>query len=70
MKKKKLKVLRLNKMPISNLNAQIGGVDGSGLKVTCAICIVSIKVCVGTKPDSGDACTYNCTGIGSGCPAC
>lgn len=74
MKKKNFRNLALNKVPISQLNGSpIKGGLASGLQVTCAICIVSIKVCIDTKPDhpdSGDACTYDCTGIGSGCVAC
>jgi len=60
MKKRNLKSLSLNKKSISNLSTQftvIGGADDSGLRVTCAICVVSKKpeFCIGggTVADPG-----------------
>ena len=51
MKKQNLKSLALNKKSVSNLNMQffIGGADESGLRVTCAICVVSKspEFCIG-----------------------
>jgi hypothetical protein len=51
MKKQTLKNLALNKKSVSSLTNLkiIGGADASGLKVTCAICVVSKKpeFCIG-----------------------
>lgn len=60
MKKRNLKSLHLNKKSVSNLTnvTLVGGADNSGLKVTCAICVVTKKpeYCIGggTVGNPGD----------------